>query len=194
MRELPVDNAKHEHFCQLVANGESATQAYVLAGYSDKGAAASANRLLKNAEICDRIAYLRALKEQDQVQARQQAIERTALTKEWIIQQLMENVAMAKQAEPVRDSEGNETGEYKQNLPAANKALEMLGTEIGMFIKKAEIGKPGEFQDLTDDELERQLADADRALAASDSAIQSARNKAAQTSTAEGKAAPARKA
>jgi phage terminase small subunit len=193
MRDLPLDNAKHEHFAQLVSNGESASQAYVLAGYSPQGAGQSANKLLKKPEVSSRLAYLRGIKEQTHAEARQAVIEKAALTKEWIITQLMENVAMAKQAEPVRDSEGNETGEYKQNLPAANKALELLGVELGMFIKKAEVGKPGEFQDLTDDELERQIADADRALAASDSAIQSARDKAAQTAAAEGKAAPARK-
>jgi phage terminase small subunit len=194
MRDLPLDNAKHEHFAQLVSNGESASQAYVLAGYSPQGAGQSANKLLKKPEVSSRLAYLRATKEQSHADARQAVIEKAALTKEWIITQLMENVAMAKQAGPVRDSEGNETGEYKQNLPAANKALELLGVELGMFIKKAEVGKPGEFQDLTDDELERQLADADRALAASDSAIQSARDKAAQTAAAEGKTAPPRPA
>jgi phage terminase small subunit len=164
MQNIPLDNAKHEHFCQLIANGESATQAYVLAGYSEKGAGPSAARLLKNAPVCERIAYLRALKEQQHAEVRQAVIEKAGLTKEWIIAQLMENVAMAKAAEPVRDSEGNETGEYKQNLPAANKALELLGTEIGMFIKKAEVGKPGEFAELTDDELDRQARELQKQL------------------------------
>lgn len=94
----------------------------------------------------------------------QQTIAKAGLSKEWVLEQLMENVAMAKAAEPVLDKEGNPTGEYKQNLGAANKALELLGSEIGMFIKKAEIGKPGEFADLNDDELERQIADTERAI------------------------------
>lgn len=166
MREIPLDNAKHEHFCQLVSNGESATVAYELAGYSAQGAAASASRLLKKAEICERLAFLRSLKEKQHAEVVSAVVEKAGLTKEWIISQLMENVAMAKAAEPVLDSEGKPTGEYKQNLPAANKALELLGSEIGMFIKKAEVGKPGEFQDLADDELDRQIAEAEKQVQA----------------------------
>lgn len=171
MRELPLDNGKHEHFCQLVTNGESATQAYVLAGYSDKGAGQSANKLLKKPEISSRLAYLRAIKEQEHAAARTAVIEQAGLNKEWVIAQLMENVAMAKQAEPVRDADGNKTGEYKQNLPAANKALELLGVELGMFIKKAEVGKPGEFSDLTDAELEREIKERERQLGAAGGSV-----------------------
>ena len=46
-----LDNSKHEHFAQAVAKGVSATKAYVLAGYSAKGAAQSAARMLTNAEV-----------------------------------------------------------------------------------------------------------------------------------------------
>jgi Phage terminase, small subunit len=164
MHDIALENAKHEHFCQLNANGESATQAYVLAGYSAKGAGPSAARLLKNAQICERIASLRAIKEAQHAESVRATIEKAGLSKAWVLEQLMENVAMAKAAEPVRDSEGNPTGEYKQNLGAANKALELLGSEIGMFIKKAEVGKPGEFADLTESELDRQLAETEKAI------------------------------
>lgn len=162
MNQEPLSNAKHEHFVQLVATGESATKAYELAGYSAQGAAASASRLLKSAQICERLAFLRSLKEQQHAEVTNRVIERAGLSKEWVIAQLIENVSMAKAAEPVLDSEGKPTGEYKQNLPAANKALELLGVELGMFIKKAEVGKPGEFQDLTDAELERQTKELER--------------------------------
>lgn len=171
MRDTPLDNGKHEHFCQLVANGESATQAYVLAGYSEKGAAASASRLLKAAEICERLAFLRSLKEKQHAEAVNAVIERHALTKDWVIQQLMENVDMAKQATPVLDRQGNPTGLYEQNLAAANRALELLGTELGMFIKKAEVGKPGDFQELSDAELERQRVELERELGIGSGAV-----------------------
>lgn len=164
MTDTPLSNGKHEHFCQLVANGESGTKAYVLAGYSEQGAAASASRLLKNAQICERLAFLRSMKEEQHAEVVREVVTKAGLTKEWIIAQLMENVAMAKQAEPVLDRKGEFTGEYQQNLPAANKALELLGSEIGMFIKKQEVGKPGEFNDLSDAELERQRVELEREL------------------------------
>jgi phage terminase small subunit len=57
MPELP--NPKHEKVAQSIARGLSPTEAYISAGYSRKGAHASAARLLQNATICTRLAELR---------------------------------------------------------------------------------------------------------------------------------------
>lgn len=158
--ETMLKNAKHEHFAQLVSNGESAPRAYVLAGYSENGAEQGSSRLLKNVEVCSRVAHLRKFKEEIHAQTVVKAFEASGLTKEWIIEQLMDNVAMAKAAEPVLDHEGNPIGEYKTNLAAANKALELLGKEVGMFIDRKEVGQPGDFSKVDDDELERSIDEA----------------------------------
>jgi phage terminase small subunit len=187
-----LKNAKHEHFAQLVAKGETPPRAYVLAGYSDQGAAQSANRLLKSAYVSDRLEELRKTIEEP---ARERAIEKAALDKSWVLSQLMENVSMAKAAEPVLDREGKPTGEYKQNLNAANKALELLGKELGMFIERRETGGPGDFAELTDEELDRQLADADAAIEASGAITAAAtRAKAAPAAPVARKATKARTA
>ena len=65
---------------------------------------------------------------------------------------------MGKQADPILDGEGNPTGEYRQNLPAANVALGLIGKELGMFIDRKEI-RTGELDGLGGDEL-KQLRDA----------------------------------
>jgi phage terminase small subunit len=52
-------HTKHEQFAQSVAKGISATGAYISAGYSKAGAAASASRLLTNANIAARIKELK---------------------------------------------------------------------------------------------------------------------------------------
>lgn len=160
MGSEPLKNAKHEHFCQLVSNGESATKAYALAGYSEKGAKQSASRLLTNAYICDRIEYLRRQKESMHAETVAQVVQKVGITKEWVLAELVDNMHKAKAAVPVLDSEGNPTGEYRTNIAAANKALELIGTEIGMFVKRVETGGPGDFEKMTDDELERQLTEA----------------------------------
>jgi len=149
-----LHNAKQEHFAQLVSNGENPTRAYILAGYSEGGAAQSANRLLRNADVCSRIAELRAAKEQAHAQAVSKVFEKAALTKEWVIAQLMDNVAIAKAAEPVLDAEGNPTGEYKANIAAANGALKLLGLELGMFVERREV-RTGPLSAATDDELDQ---------------------------------------
>lgn len=53
-------NPKQEAFCQAYASGLSLTQAYVKAGYSEKGAGQGGERLLKNVEITKRVDELRA--------------------------------------------------------------------------------------------------------------------------------------
>src|SRR5262249_8271943 len=75
---------------------------------------------------------------------------------------LVENVERAMQAEPVRrkagDTEQQLAGEYVYNGSVANKALELIGKEIGMFVDRKEIGEPGEFSRMSDEELEAFLA------------------------------------
>ena len=53
-----LKNPKHEKFVQHIVRGQSPTKAYFSAGYSGKGAHASAARLLKNPQVCTRLAEL----------------------------------------------------------------------------------------------------------------------------------------
>ena len=57
---MPVlTHTKHEQFAQSVARGSSASEAYIAAGYSKAGAAASAARLLTKAHVAARIKELK---------------------------------------------------------------------------------------------------------------------------------------
>ena len=53
-----LKNPKHEKFVQNIVRGLSPTEAYISAGYSCNGAHASAARLLKNPQVCARLAEL----------------------------------------------------------------------------------------------------------------------------------------
>src|SRR5277367_7180129 len=81
------------------------------------------------------------------------AIERTAIDKEWVIERLRENVERAMQARPVLDRAGNPTGSYVYNGAAANRALELLGKELGMFVEKRENKVVDEFDSMTDEQV-----------------------------------------
>jgi hypothetical protein len=70
-------------------------------------------------------------------QATADAIKSTALTKEWVIETLKENVARAMQATEVKRADGTGTGEYQYQGSVANRALELLGKELGMFVDRA---------------------------------------------------------
>lgn len=56
---MPIlPNPKHEKFAQLVVRGKSQTDAFIMAGYSPKGANGNASRLIANDSISDRIKEL----------------------------------------------------------------------------------------------------------------------------------------
>lgn len=60
------------------------------------------------------------------------------VSRHWVLQQLVDNVQQAKALD---------------DLSPANKALELIGKELGMFVDRREVGQPGEFERLTDAEL-----------------------------------------
>lgn len=134
---MPALNPKHELFAQELAKGKSADEAYQLAGYkANRGNAAT---LKQNQSILDRVSELLAERESIHAQATADAIKSTGLTKEWVLQTLQENVARAMQATPVKtDNEGAAIGEYKYEGSVANRALELLGKELGMFVERRE--------------------------------------------------------
>lgn len=138
-----------------MAKGVTATEAAVTAGFAPKRATVTGSELLARPEVKVRIAELQAL-------VTERVTEKTGISKAWVIEELVEVVKMAKQAEPVTDAKGERTGEYKQNLPAANQALGLIGKELGMFIDRSEV-RAGPLDGLEHEEL-RQLHDAIRAL------------------------------
>jgi hypothetical protein len=60
-----------------------------------------------------------------------------------------------KNGEHAKDAEGNlKYSPVPSNPTAANQALKLIGMEAhGMFVEKLEVGGPGDFARLTDDEL-----------------------------------------
>lgn len=118
---MPVlKNAKHERFAQELAQGKTADEAYVLAGYKEnRGNAAT---LKANQSVLDRLAEIL-----------ERAAERVEVDKAWVIERLVENANRAMQAEAAKDREGNPTGEYRYEGSVANRALELVGKHLGMF-------------------------------------------------------------
>lgn len=130
------NNPKHEHFAQLIAAGESATNAYSLAGYSENGAAQSANRLLKDAKVRERVSEL-------QEAVAERAVEKAALDRAWVLDRLRENVERAMKATAPVDEDGRPCGEYRYEGQVANRALELIGKELGMFKDQQKIEMSG---------------------------------------------------
>ncbi|MDJ0952017.1 MAG: terminase small subunit [Alphaproteobacteria bacterium] len=110
---MPVlRNTRHERFAQARAAGKLAIPAYVEAGYSPASARRNAYRLSARPDIRARVDELHAA-----------AAERARVDKLWIIAQLR---GLAEQC----------LDEDSFNPSGANRALELLGKEIGMFTER----------------------------------------------------------
>lgn len=145
-------NARHERFAQEVAAGKTLEEAHRLAGYNADRR--NAQHLRERNDISHRVDELLAAREQIAAKATERAIEKTGITKAWVMERLRENVERAMQAQEVGD-----TGEYKYDGAVANRALELLGREIGMFISRSEQGRPGEFAALDDHALNERIVE-----------------------------------
>lgn len=153
---MPIlNNPRHERFAQALAAGRPASDAYVEAGY--KPNRGNATTLKQDQSILNRVDEILAEREAMHGQATAEAIKSAALTKEWVIETLMENVARAMQTTEVKRADGTGTGEYQYQGNVANKALELLGKELGMFIERRQNVPPG--AELTDEQLSKRIRD-----------------------------------
>jgi len=121
---------RQETFAQAIALGQHAVDAAEAAGYvpSINGAAAR----LRGAEVRARVAQLQA-------EIAERAVEIAAIDKSWVMRRLKENVERAMSIEPVLDGKGHPTGLHKYQGAVANRALELLGKELGMFTDRNEV-------------------------------------------------------
>ena len=90
--------------------------------------------------------------------AQKNAILKSGLDREWVISRLMMLVERCMHAEPVKDRQGNEIGQYQFNATGANQALRALGDVIGLF-NPVEKNSEDDLEYLSDDELARVAAE-----------------------------------
>jgi phage terminase small subunit len=120
-----LSNPRHERFAQELVLGRPASDAYVAAGFRyNEG---NAIRLKGNEKVSARVAELQS-----------RAAAAVQISREWVIEHLVENVNRAMQHVEVKDRQGKTTGEYKYDGGVANRALELLGKELGMFVDRTE--------------------------------------------------------
>jgi hypothetical protein len=126
-------NPRHEKFAQLVATGQSPAQAYVAAGYEERTSYTCGPRLLKRIEVLARVNELRK-------SVAQSAVNHAGLNREFVLTELMDNAIKAKE---------------NQEWSASNRALELLGKELGLFVDRSDhsFHWDGRLDSLTDIQL-----------------------------------------
>ena len=128
-----LTNGKHELFAQALAQGMSATAAYAEAGYSPHDG--NAARLSGNERVRSRVAELKA-----------RAASGVVVNVATITERLL---AIAAKGE--RSTEA-------PMLSVARASLMDAAKLNGLIIERAETGKPGDFDRMTDAELARYVA------------------------------------
>jgi phage terminase small subunit len=155
---------KQERFVQEYLIDLNATQAAIRAGYSTRTADKKGPQLVGNSSI--KSAIDSALEERRR---------KTDITAQYVLENLREVVERCLQRAPVLNAKGQQAQDEKGknlwvfNAGGANKALELLGKHLGMFIERTELtGKDGgaleisapkvDLSALTDEELETYAA------------------------------------
>lgn len=116
---------KQQRFVQEYLIDLNATQAAIRAGYKhpDMG-----RQLLTKTHVQEAIEAAKA-----------ERAKRTELTTDYVLNGLRDVAERCRQAEPALDREGNPTGEYRFDSSGANRALELLGKHLGIFIEKKQV-------------------------------------------------------
>lgn len=140
-----LKNKKHEKFSQFLAVGYNKAQAYIAAGF--KPNRSNASSLSQDPLIINRVKELKDQKfllenEGDEVAIQNQKVESHDVDKKWVMQQLIGNAKSC--------MAGNQRS-------AANRALELIGKELGMFIDRSEVHTTGDLAKLSDEELIKRL-------------------------------------
>lgn len=141
MPKLP--NEQHEKFVRALVDGLNQGEAYLAAGYRAKSigvASAAASSLLKNEDIHGRLVELQELNKP----AESAVVDDTNLT-------LIEHMQMLRILRDEARAEGK--------LQAAIQAEVKRGELRKFYIKQVESGKPGDFADVSDEELDKFLAE-----------------------------------
>ncbi|WP_243546201.1 terminase small subunit [Pseudodesulfovibrio tunisiensis] len=129
--------ARQRAFVQEYLVDLNATQAAIRAGYSKRSAYSQGQRLLKKAEIQAAI--------REELEKR---TERTQITQDYVLKNIVSIVERCMQAEPVTDRKGkpvyveNAAGEqvpaYTFDSHGALRGNELLGKHLGMFNEKVD--------------------------------------------------------
>lgn len=146
-----------EEFAKLTAAGAKRADAYLNSGFQvksktgqerRKAAQQRASSLLRDhPEIGARVEELKT-------ELRENALAKASLDRNYVIGGLQENFSRAMQTEPVYDRDGKPTGEFQWNGSVANRSMELMGKELGMFADRMIVGSlDAEIESMTVDQI-----------------------------------------
>lgn len=122
----PLVSFKAERFCHFLMKGISPTKAYEKAGYEGTSAG-NATRLINSPSVAARLRWLN-----------EEAARFAVVDSGYVKRRLKDVVDLSLSTEINDDGELSPGPTF--SLPAANRALELLGKDLGMFKERIELG------------------------------------------------------
>jgi len=161
---MPVLKRTHWEIA-AVARANGATQQEAYEGMGLKYNAGAASRFFSRPDIAGRIEEIQAEREEVRRQAANRAVKHEAMDRAFVLQYLRGTVASAMRGDPVYkrngdpllDANGNQV--YRPDRQSALRGLHLIGQDIGMFVQRTEVGGPGDFARMTDEELNAKLVE-----------------------------------
>ena len=166
---MPIlSDPRYETACQERARGGDIAASYRAAGF--KGKPASATTFFKRPEIVHRVQEIIQDRYEDERKSREIATQEAGIDKSWVLKRLkyLTDISLQKK-EIVRH--GKVVGYGAQDGPTAVKCL-TLATQIGgLIVHRHELGGPGDFARMTDDELDMALVEQAKGLGLPEDAV-----------------------
>jgi hypothetical protein len=159
----------------LLAAGKSQQLAYKEAGYTGESTAAS-TKMANRADVKARTQEIIATQHKKEIRSNERAIEKAAIDKGYIVSRLQYAAELGLRGKPLLGEDGKDTGRWslKPDIKGAVGALRTLAQMGGHLIERHEIGSPGDFARLTDDELDLKLIEVGEAIGISGPELQRA--------------------
>lgn len=167
---LPLMMIRRERYAQARARGLIQEDAHAAAGFPEPNSRAAASAMEYKAGVKERIAWLVQEHAVEDRAAQVHEVERVkfeeAMGKAAILAGLREVFSLAIECPSFRDKEGKVLAKGEpNNLAAANRALELMGKEEGMFVDRKHVTTTQEGDGMDKPALLRAIQSIDRQLA-----------------------------
>lgn len=155
-------NPKQEAACQARARGLGTTDSYASAGF--QRSPPSATKFFQRPEIAERVREIVEEKYADALRAREIGVQKAGIDEAWISKRLIYLTDVSIQGRPIKDRDGKVTSYTPPNHQVAVQCLRLAAQMRGLLIQRTEIGAPGDFERMTDDDLEAKAAEVARRI------------------------------
>jgi len=158
-----LSNPKWEICALARAGGNTVLESYRAGGYVSSDVSTAA-KLFKKPAVAARVLEIQNERIATERTVAAKAAEEAGVDRAWVIRHLKHNALAAMRGSPMYNNKGvplkDEHGNPRFGKPdhaAAAKSLELIGRDQGMFINRHEVGGPGEFERMSDKELNKEL-------------------------------------